>query len=530
MVSVKVFIIFKNEVLNLKELNEIAVLDFYLQELESDSISFLKNRSFKKEIIKELIISLKNSKSINEKISIAKNLWKALFDSAMSFIDPNKSGYDTLFKYFDNYVEFEELIFASDSFYRDHTLHCLWVYFLGEYIIKNEEFAPIIAPMNKQLNFYKTMTDSFKELNCNNIFKKIIFISDKLIEKTKFREAVICICALTHDLGYPLKKIDKINKSIKSILPNFSIKNYDEFNFSYTNVDQSFIEKFIKHLSTDYDFVIGIESTNLENEEMILRVIETQDTNLVGINKEEFEKLDNNELETLRQIFTPRLKCLEIPNRYLRYCNDFESYKHGIMSAFLLMKNIRAFSDIGFIENNNANISRDTAFKTFSDSYLKSEILNAISDHTSDGFKIQAIESPSEFLTFIDELEEFSRISRANQNREYVEEFCSTNIYMTDGWFNIDFTFDNTSIDNLNPERAFKGRCERFLSLFDIPNLHDSLKIRLRCIGNLPSNKNIYTLELAHKYAKISINQDEMDISTYLKSMSFYSREEYALI
>ncbi|MHA1211837.1 MAG: hypothetical protein ACTSSH_05180, partial [Candidatus Heimdallarchaeota archaeon] len=44
-----------------------------------------------------------------------------------------------LFKYFKEFVEFEELIFASDSFYRDHTLHCLWVYFLGEYLFNNDK-------------------------------------------------------------------------------------------------------------------------------------------------------------------------------------------------------------------------------------------------------------------------------------------------------------------------------------------------------------------------------------------------------
>lgn len=71
---------------------------------------------------------------MNNKISIACKLWKVLFEAAMTSINPDKTGYDKLFKYFDAYVEFEELIFASDSFYRDHTLHCIWVYLLGEYL------------------------------------------------------------------------------------------------------------------------------------------------------------------------------------------------------------------------------------------------------------------------------------------------------------------------------------------------------------------------------------------------------------
>lgn len=57
-------------------------------------------------------------------------------------------------------------------------------------------------------------------------------------------------------------------------------------------------------------------------------------------------------------------------------------------------------------------------------------ILTAMADHTSDGYKISSINTYSSFLTFIDELAEFSRISRANQNREYIIGFSSSSIYM----------------------------------------------------------------------------------------------------
>ena len=77
-------------------------------------------------------------------------------------------------------------------------------------------------------------------------------------------------------------------------------------------------------------------------------------------------------------------------------------------------------------------------------------ILASISDHTSDSYRISSIDENS-FLTFVDELEEFSRISRASQSREYVEEFCDTALYMEDGWLNVVFEFNNTNLDNLDP-------------------------------------------------------------------------------
>jgi hypothetical protein len=155
-------------------------------------------------------------------------------------------------------------------------------------------------------------------------------------------------------------------------------------------------------------------------------------------------------------------------------------------------------------------------------------ILKAVTDHTSEGFQINEIVQESAFLTFIDELEEFSRISRANQNRQYINEFCKSSIYAENGYLNIDFTFDNTQIDNLDPERAFKGRCKRFLTLFNISQLDEKLKLRLRCIGDLPYDKNVYMLEIRNKFANITINGEEQDIPKYLKSKQFVSKEEYA--
>ena len=76
------------------------------------------------------------------------------------------------------------------------------------------------------------------------------------------------------------------------------------------------------------------------------------------------------------------------------------------------------------------------------------------------------------------------------QNREYVEEFCDTALYMEDGWLNVVFEFNNNKLDNLDPEISFKGRCKRFLSLFDIANLDEYLKIRVTIVGKLPTDEN----------------------------------------
>lgn len=508
----------------MRNLNETNVLNYYLQLIEKEEVSFLKGRAHYTEAVKEAVVALRDAEGMNNRINAAKNAWKLLFEASMSHIDPDKRGYDKLFKYFDEYVNFEELIFASDSFYRDHTLHSLWVYFLGEYVITHKEFEGFFHKMFEGRIHMESIRDMLISLNMPHIFGKIIGIYEEILKVSALNDAIRCVSALSHDLGYPLKKIEKINKCIKEIMPYFSINNYDEFNFNFSEVQQHFVASFLEFLSTR---VTPSSSEDDIEEDFVRRVFELNEVNeITSFKKEEILKLTKEELQMVKKILTLIPKISKNMTRYWAYCKDFEDYKHGIMSAFLLVKNVNAFHDIEFSIVD--NIHSDFAFIDFKDIFAKQAVLLSVTDHTCDNFKISQLNDSVAFLTFIDELEEFSRISRANQSREYITEFCNTDLYMEDGWFNIDFLFENTDIANLDPQRAFKGRCNRFLNLFDIGNLAPEMKIRLKCISRLPNDGNTYTLELANKYAKIMINDEEKNIPKYLGSKQLYSREEYA--
>ena len=70
--------------------DEKIVLEFYLEQIKNDNVKFLKGKdNFKNSISEEIKLLLKE-KDMNNRIKIAKDLWKLLFEAAMSYIDPDK--------------------------------------------------------------------------------------------------------------------------------------------------------------------------------------------------------------------------------------------------------------------------------------------------------------------------------------------------------------------------------------------------------------------------------------------------------
>lgn len=511
--------------------DENIVLDFYLSQMEQDNVKFLKGREDYKTHITGNITKLKSASTMHDKIEASKSLWKLLFESAMSYIDPDKRGYDALFAYFDEYVNFEELIFASDSFYRDHTLHCLWVYFLGEYVSRHEEFAFMKKDIFGEIDAIVRLGTAIEESSLEREFESVHEIAGRIRHLYDYDDSIRCLTALTHDLGYPLKKIHKISKCIGKVLPYFAIHHYDEFNFSFGGIQENFIKGFLDLLKLD--FSINMSAGESENEEKILIrklldelfITDKATMHIIGINREKAKVLTEKEKNLLRFGLKPKLGIREDVVQYMQYCSDFEEYKHGIMSAFLLVKTLDAFtgSRLTYVDKSDLNLKHIE----FTGLTAKTAILKAVTDHTCDGFQIEKISTPSAFLTLMDELEEFSRISRANQNRQYVIEFCKTELCGKDGILQVDFIFDNENIVDLDPERTFKDKCKRFLSLFNISRLDEDLRIKLQCISKLPQDNNTYTLEIGCKYADISINGVSQNIPKYLKSRQFYTVEEY---
>jgi len=515
------------------QITENIVMDYFLELVDQDEVDFLVGKPEEKKCVKELIEELKETDEIHDKIQAAKKLWKMLFEVSMVHIDSDKQGYDELFKYFDEFVTFEELIFASDPFYRDHTLHSLWVYFIGEYLYNKPEFSFLFKDFYRNLKTAKLASEFFKKLEAPNIFSNLYVLLERIGEILDYEDSIRCVIALTHDLGYPLKKIAKINKSIGKILPYFSISEFREFNFQFENVQQFYIENLLELISFNMHFEVELGDFSYDERQLVLEIttklenllssiynLEEPNEELFKEIKDDLSNVSGKEADILRRIWTVKAAMQKDVSSILRYSNDFEQYRHGIMSSYMLMKTLNAFSNIQIAYSDPSEVPITNL--DISTVHSKLQILKAMSDHTSTGFQIRDINNYSEALILFDEIEEFSRISRANQFRQFVNEFCKTAVDVKDGYLNIDFIFDNEDVADLNPEIAFVDKCKKFLSIFDVANLSEDIKLRFRSIGKLSHNSNVYEIQIARNHVKVLINDEEQNVSEYLKTKDVF--------
>lgn len=135
--------------------------------VEKDKLQFLKSDSghSKKEVLKPLNELLgqfekadaqkKAGKGLSDALDwheahkTGEKLWRQLISAALNDIDPEQKGNSQIFDYSTAATEFEELLYGLEEHYRDHTLHSLWVYLVGEHILR--EFLPDI---HADLNWY----------------------------------------------------------------------------------------------------------------------------------------------------------------------------------------------------------------------------------------------------------------------------------------------------------------------------------------------------------------------------------------
>ena len=149
------------------------------------------------------------------------------YDTREPFINstgksPKAYGIKDLKSYYDRYSKFEQVLYGSSKFYRDHVIHVFRTWLIGIHVLTKND--------GDYLNQITIKEKGFDFTICN---------AEKI--------SIWTIIALTHDLGYPLEKakgiIDVTQEMVATFVSNPDISKY----FSFHGV-QNYMNDFVVRL------------------------------------------------------------------------------------------------------------------------------------------------------------------------------------------------------------------------------------------------------------------------------------------
>lgn len=389
----------------------ISLLKKYENWVVKGKIQFLrKDPETKAEVLSDLNMLIKDFKSAKDKArkndgdiseyldwnkthQMGRDLWHKLASSALNNIDDKSKGKSALFDFLDAASKFEDILYGLEPYYRDHTLHSLWVYFLGEHILRDH-----IPKIHENLVWY-LFNDIEDEKEDYDYGKRLVSEArkkEKVIKKeiNEHRDAVWCIIALCHDLGYSLSKLNELNKRVKEVLGFFDIPDLRHVGYSLDIEHQYLISQFLELMSMDVRIV---PSENYRDKNV---------------------KLNEKVL----------IKSYRDDPIYWELCRAFEKKQHGILSAFLLYKILSMFGDAWVREPSEIwGLGEDEV----KENIIYGNILYAIAQHTLEFTYLKRVGSLAEILVLADELEEFSRYGRQLQSRKYYDTMAYSSIEFT---------------------------------------------------------------------------------------------------
>ncbi len=474
-------------------------------------------------------------------------LWQELMSAALRDIDRHPKGNSELFNYVDAATKFEDMLYGFESYYRDHTLHSLWVYLIGVLLIgeggqfshKNMNSGKSKGKSKSKANKKYCDADNLNWYLCNDIelLKKRYQYPEILVEWSKFRndcfhaqvqkhrDAIWCIMALCHDLGYSLAKLTGLNEKVLKVLKFYHIADFKQVGYSLDIEHQYLIKQFIELMAIDVRIVPGEDyedvDKNVEVDESDISVVDEQnssDKKEKKIDPDAFKKtvkmaqdkvlkklktcskdeLDNfkfwNEFEAntgempikrARRIEEQMLvKCYRDDTTYWRLCKALETKEHGILSAYLLFKTLGTFADTYL-----RGVGEEWGLEDEEVIYnvIRGDILFGIAQHEFAYAHIDQLGSLDEILILCDELEEFTRLGRQLQSRKYHDTAAETRVEISDSkssgnlggatlagkWIDIKMTYKAKHDKRDDFKKFFARKCEKLCKLYSLGQIHD---------------------------------------------------------
>jgi len=441
----------------MEKLTVARLLDGYRQRVERGEIQFLQKGSRDQgqsevlALIQPLLVSLKEAEGKPGGLSDnldwhethvqGRSLWEKLVGYALQGIDTEAKGDSELFQFAKAAADFEDLLYGMSRQYRDHTLHSLWVYFMGEYILRD-----LLPDVYQNLDWY--VRNSLRDTSSYpfKLLGEARGVEEKLLnEANKQKDAVWCLTALCHDLGYSLSQLHRLNENVEKVLRFLDLPGFTRIGYSFEVEHQYLGSQFLELMAGD----VWIVPSPDEKEALI--------------------------------------KNFRDAGTYWRLCRALEKRQHGIYSSFIIYKLLDIFAEVWVRDPAEPwGLEEEEAV----DNLIRGNILFAIAQHEFEFAHLNTMGSLADILVLADELEEFSRFGRQLLARQYNDTMAEVSIsfkpHKTTRRRNLDIDITYEVAKDCNPKEFYVRKAKKLCRKYSLSEKDDSSRGSAQyMIGNI---------------------------------------------
>ncbi len=275
------------------EIEEITLLEHYREWVDTGKIQFLARSAQQREVKKCIADLLRTMNALKQKETDkdkkdkkdkkqkhgegqewyeahenGRKLWEVLAKYALRDIEPTSKGNSTLYDFLSASTKFEDILYGLESHYRDHTLHSLWVYLIGEYVLR-EKLKGTGIREKLYWYLYNDISEDADKISIPEVLVNYSKIKADILAKvvTRYTDAIWCIIALCHDLGYSLEKLSILNDRVKEVLKYFDITNLEHTGYSLDIEHQYLVSQCLELMAADVRIVPGENYDEIKDED-----------------------------------------------------------------------------------------------------------------------------------------------------------------------------------------------------------------------------------------------------------------------
>jgi hypothetical protein len=307
---------------------------------------------------KSIIIDAINFLRINdarERSFLNKNKKSTVKDAAKAR-ELNAYGVEELHSYFKEFTNFESILYGSDEYYRDHVQHPLFVWLMGLHVlIKCVEHCSFRVSDVVDVEVAESANINYCDKHC------VEELGEQVVSSAEVG-AMWAIVALTHDLGYPLQKVDLINSQLQKMLEKFGRVDFRPAEFSIGHQHSYLVKHLLTLLSSSIEF--------------------------------------NEKLKEERK-FSTHIR----PKYFTKYSKSWEAFNHGMISSLILLRSLTYFLETDATVEGAKGLKFEDA-RQFS---IRAEMLHAIASHTTPKVYHILANNLAFILMLCDDLHEWNR-------------------------------------------------------------------------------------------------------------------------